>query len=677
MTTSTSVIERIRFLRAEIERHNKLYYETAFPEISDREFDALLEELSKLEEAHPDLITADSPTQKVGETTMPDLFQEIRHEVPMMSISNTYNPGELRDFDGRVRRLLDITGDVEYVVELKIDGVAVSLRYEDGKLVYGLTRGNGEFGEAITQNLKEIKDIPKTLPKKFSPAGGLLEVRGEVYMQTADFEQLNELLPEEERFANPRNLTAGSLKQKDSSVTASRPLRMFAYALGATNLEVPETHSEFLGWLKEAGFVVNDQYRIAKNIDEVLEIVTEWEERRKALPYPTDGLVVKVNRRRYWEIMGTTSKSPRYMTAYKFSAEQAITVLEDISCQVGRLGTITPVAHLAPVFLAGSTISRATLHNADELERLGVMIGDRVVIEKAGDIIPKVVRVQESLRTGDEKPYVFPTTCPACHDPLARSELEVAVRCENISCPAQVHERLVHFAARAAMDIEGLGDVLVRQLRENNLVNSISDLYRLQQEQLAVLERMGAKSAQNVIDELEKSKKRPLHHFLFGLGIPHVGATAAKLLARHFRTVEDLMNAKAEDLQQIEGIGGIMAESITEFFANETNRALLGELRELGLEAPNSLYKEKGAQAEGAFAGKTFVFTGTLPTLSRDQAKELAEAAGAKASGSVSKKTDYVVAGEEAGSKLDKALQLGVTVLTEAEFLDLLEKGNS
>lgn len=675
MTDHAQAAARASELRREIARHNQLYYEKAAPEISDRAFDLLLEELDALEQRFPDLIVPDSPTQHVGSSLPagPALFEQVRHSVPMLSISNSYNPAEVREFDGRVLRLLDRTDPVEYVVELKIDGVAVSLRYEDGRLAYGLTRGNGEVGEVITPNLRNIKDIPAQLPPELAPPGSIIEVRGEIYMETADFEKLNESLPEEEQFANPRNLAAGTLKQKDARLAAERPLRMFAYALGECSVPAPTTHAAVLEWLTQLGLQVNSQYTTVASINAVLKSIESWENRRQALPYQTDGLVIKVNRRDWWDLLGTTSKSPRYMTAYKFSAEQASTTLEDITCQVGRLGTITPVAHLTPVFIAGSTVARATLHNADELERLGIKIGDKVIIEKAGDIIPKVVRVQTELRTGDEREYQFPTDCPACHTPLAKSELEVAIRCENIACPAQIHERLLHFSSRDAMDIEGMGDVLITQLRHHEMVNTVADLYRLELDDLASLERMGTRSAQNVLDELEASKTRPLQHFLFGLGIPHVGSTAARVLARSFRDIDELAAADMDRLTTINGIGAIMAESIIDFFENEENREQIRQLRELGLQLPNDQFRESTASADGPLVGKTFVFTGTLEQLTREKAKELAEAAGAKAAGSVSKKTSFVVAGEEAGSKLDKARQLGVPVITEAEFLQMIE----
>lgn len=667
---------RAAWLRGEIERHNRLYYDDALPEISDREYDLLVEELSALEARHPELASAESPTGKVGGTAGAD-FVQITHEVPMLSIGNSYDHEELRDFDGRIKRLLDTSREIEYVVELKIDGVAVTLRYDEGRIAYGATRGDGVRGELITANLKTIGDIPHRLPDRCCGKGQSLEIRGEAYMETADFERLNEEIAAAGggRFANPRNLTAGSLKQKDASVTKRRPLRMFAYGLGVSTVEIPPTHFEFLAWLEELGFHVNSERFLCRSIDEVVEKAIEWEPKRATLPYQTDGLVVKVNRRDLWPQLGFRSKSPRFMTAYKFSAEQAVTKLQDIQCQVGRLGTITPVAWLEPVFLAGSTVSRATLHNEDEIKRLGVMVGDRVVVEKAGDIIPRVVRVMESLRTGDERPYQFPRHCPECGSELVREEGEVAWRCDNISCPAQLREALLHFTSRNAMDIEGFGDVIITQLTSQEMVRSVADLYRLNTDQLAGLERSGKKKAQNLLDQLEISKSRPLHHFLFALGIRHVGTTAARLLARRFSTVDELARATEEELTAIEGVGGIMAHSIRAWFTREGNLRLLAELKEIGIDPPNPLYKEPGSAAgEGAagpLAGKTVVFTGTLTRMTRDRAKELAEAAGAKVSGSVSKKTSFLIAGEEAGSKLDKARELGVQVLTEDEFLEM------
>ncbi|MBX7246928.1 MAG: NAD-dependent DNA ligase LigA [Candidatus Sumerlaeaceae bacterium] len=669
-------VARVEELRAEIERHNRLYYDDAEPEISDREYDLLIAELSGLEKRFPDLATADSPTQRIGATVAGD-FEQVTHEVPMLSISNTYSAEELREWDARTRKLLDVTGNIEYVVELKIDGVAVALRYDGGKLSYGATRGDGVRGEVITSNILTVKGVPAELPEKARKLGTHLEVRGEVYMEWADFERVRDEIEAAggKKIANPRNFAAGSLKQKDSAETARRPLRVFLYAAGSTDFALPGTHDEFLKFIDGLGFPVNRERHVCASIEEVVAQTHYWEPRRKNLPYNTDGLVIKVNRRDFWPQLGVTSKSPRWVVAYKFSAEQAQTKLEDIQCQVGRTGTITPVAHLTPVFLAGSTISRATLHNEDEIKRLGILIGDQVIIEKGGDVIPKVVRPLESARTGKERPYVFPDKCPVCDSPLVRSEFEVAVRCENISCPGQVRERLLHFASRNAMDIEGMGDVLVAQVMEAGLVHTIAELYRLTVDQLAGLERMGRKSAQNVVEALEKSKQRPLHHFLFALGVRHIGASAAKLLAQRFENLDAIIGAPREELSQIEGFGEIMAESLHDFFANESNRALIEDLRTSGLRMPNTVYRPAGsalAPANSPFAGKTIVLTGTLAAMARDMAKERIEALGGKCTGSVSRKTDMLIAGEEAGSKLDKARELGVRVVGEEEFLKML-----
>lgn len=666
--------QRVAWLREEIERHNRLYYDQAAPEISDREYDLLVEELQALEQRYPQLVTPDSPTQRVGGTPQAQ-FQQIVHEVPMLSISNTYSHEELREFDQRIKRMLGVSHELEYVVELKIDGIAVALRYDKGHLSYGATRGNGVIGEVITQNLRTVRGVPKHLPKVIDH-GTFLEVRGEVYIDKEEFEKLNSQLEAsgEVRFANPRNLAAGSLKQKDPSVTAKRPLRVFLYAVGVTDITLPKTHWELLNLLQQLGFSVNENRWICKSIEEVIERSIEWEPKRDELPYGIDGLVVKLNRRDLWDRLGTTAKSPRYMVAYKFSAEQAVTRLEDIQCQVGRLGTVTPVAHLDPVFLAGSTISRATLHNEDELHRLDVRIGDYVVIEKAGEVIPKVVRVVTAHRSGKEREYQFPANCPVCGSPLVRSEFEVAVRCDNASCPAQVRERILHFCSRNCMDIEGFGDVLVQKLVDQGVVRTIADVYDLNEAALTELERMGKKSAENLLREIEQSKQRPLHNFLFALGIRHVGSSGARLLAQRYESIQALENASKEELSEIEGIGPVMAESIYDFFHTEGNRELVERLKAAGLQMPNTLYRARATlegEASTPFSGKTVVFTGGLSTLSREEAKEKVLALGGKASGSVSKKTDFVVAGEDAGSKLDKARQLGVKVLSEEEFLEM------
>lgn len=672
-----ALAERAEWLRAEIDRHNKLYHEQARPEISDREYDSLVAELEELEQRHAEIRRDDSPTKRVGERPR-EGFAQIVHPVPMLSIANTYNHDELRDFDKRVKKLLETSKDIEYVVELKIDGVAVAIRYDDGKLTYGATRGDGRRGEDITENLKTLAEVPRELRAR--KAATYLEVRGEVYLEKPAFEKLNrELeLAGEERYANPRNLAAGSLKQKHAAETAKRPLRIFLYSVGATDYALPPTHLEFLDYLESLGFPVNPHRKICASVEEVVEHSIAWEPKRDELPYATDGLVVKVNRRDVWPTLGMTSKTPRWLVAYKFSAEQAETTLLDIQCQVGRTGIVTPVAHLAPVFLAGTTVARATLHNADEIERLDVRIGDKVVVEKAGEIIPKVLRTLPSLRMGTERKYEFPQECPVCKSPLVKSDHEVAIRCENASCPAQVRERILHFASRHAMDVEGLGDVLVGQLCDAGIVKNIADLYDLSEEQLTSMERMGRKSALNVLEELEASKQRPLHNFIYGLGIPHVGTSGGRLLAQRYETIDGLLNCTREELNEIEGVGDIMAEAITDFLHNEKNRELIARLRERGLQMPNALFRQKAAiREDNPFNGKTFVFTGTLTTLTRDEAKERVEALGAKASGSVSKKTSFVVAGEEAGSKLDKAQSLGVRVLSEEEFQAMLKEAES
>jgi DNA ligase (NAD+) len=668
--------QRAAWLRGEIERHNRLYYDKAKPEISDREYDMLVAELDELERLHPELATPESPTQRVGGTAS-TAFEQVVHPVPMLSIANAYSHEELRDFDRRVKKLLGAESDIEYVVELKIDGVAVTLMYEGGRLAYGATSGDGTRGEIITPNLLTVEGVMPALPSKAARQGSRLEVRGEVYLERRDFERLNAALEADgvERYANPRNLAAGSLKLLDSSITAERRLKVFFYALGDTDFAAPDTHDGFLAWLGGLGFRVNPEHRLCRSIEEVVELSVEWEPKREALSYGTDGLVVKVNDRRLWPTLGMTSKTPRWLVAYKFSAEQAVTRLVDIQCQVGRTGAVTPVAHLEPVFLAGSTISRATLHNADEITRLDARIGDQVVIEKAGDIIPKVVRVVDSVRTGSERGFQFPDDCPVCGSPLVRPEDEVAYRCENISCPAQVRERILHYASRQAMDIEGLGDVLVNQLCEGGLVADIADLYRLLPGQLATLERMGQKSAQNVVGEIGASRDRPLHAFLFALGIRHVGASGGKVLAAKYRTIGDLMAAPQDALASTEGVGPVIAGSIHDFFRTERNRELVARLLEAGLRLPNPLHREPGAAAAPAdspFAGKTVVLTGTLASMGREEAKSRIEALGGKCAGSVSRKTSLVVAGAEAGTKLDKAGELGVPVIDEAAFLAML-----
>lgn len=674
------VRDRMRALARELERHNALYYDKAAPEIDDRQYDLLVTELADLEKQHPQLVAADSPTRHVGGRTT-EGFPTVRHATAMLSISNTYSLDDLREFDARVRRMLGTSDPVPYLVELKIDGVSATLFYRDGKLRYGATRGNGTEGDIITENLLTLDDVPEILPNWQAPAGAALEVRGEVYMDLPGFKKMNieRQNSDLEPFANPRNATAGSLKLLDSRATARRPLHLFAYAVGlAENYDLPETHGGFLKHLEGLGFPVNPLHWRCAGVEDVFAIIEEWEEKRKELPYETDGLVIKVDDRGLYERLGSTSKSPRWLCAYKFSAEKAQTRILSIETQVGRTGAITPVANLEPVFLAGSTVSRATLHNRDEIARKDIRVGDQVLVEKAGDIIPKVIRVLEHARTGEEVPYVFPEVCPACGSHLVIAEEEVAVRCENIACSAQIKERIRHFAARNAMDIEGLGTKLVELLVDAGLVHNFSDIYKLQVEQVAALERMAQKSAQNLIDGIEASKQRPFASFLFALGIRHIGDTTSALLARDFGTLEALMQASAEQLEAVEGVGGILAESTVAFFDQEENRAELKRLEESGLSVALSETElaESRARAEAAesspVAGKTFVLTGTFPTMKRSDAKKRIVAQGGKVSGSVSKNTAYVVAGESAGSKLEKAEALGVAVLDEAALLELL-----
>ncbi len=671
-----SARRRAAELRDRIEHHNQLYYAEAKPEISDREYDLLVKELEELEARFPEIRTPDSPTQRVGSDLAPlEAFETHRHAVPMLSISNTYNPDELREFDDRVKRFLGIDEPVAYVVEIKIDGVAVSLRYEDGTLLVGATRGDGFVGDDITSNLKTIHTIPRRIecPKR----ARVLEVRGEVFMENKAFEKMNRQRAErgETAFANPRNATAGSLKLLDPRIVAQRPLTCYMYSFGETDYPVPGTQWEFLRYIEKLGFRVNADRKLCRNIEEVFTYIEKWEPRRQELPYNTDGLVIKVNRRDWQADLGATAKSPRWVVAYKFSAEQAETRLNDVAWQVGRTGAVTPVANLEPVFLAGTTISRATLHNIDELGRLGIKIGDRVVIEKGGDIIPKVVRVLDSLRVGDEKSIRIPKKCPVCSEELHRDPEEVALRCVNLSCPAQVKERLLHYASRNAMDIEGLGDKIVDQLVDKGLVEDPADLYGLTVDQIADLERMAQKSAQNLVDAIDGSKTRPLANFTFALGIRYVGVASARDLSRAFGTLKRIRNASLDDLLAVEGIGDVVAQSIRDFFESDRNQETIDRLLEGGVAPPeDKTARERAASRSDAFADKTFVLTGELGSMSRTEARAEIENRGGKVTGSVSRKTDAVIVGASPGSKLDKARQLGIDTWDEKKFLKALGK---
>jgi DNA ligase (NAD+) len=670
----SKVAQRAEELRRLLNHHNYLYYVEAKPEISDREFDKLLEELKKIETEHPELVTPDSPTQRVGGQPI-EGFTSVSHRHPMLSIDNTYNPDELREFDKRIRKLL--SGEaVTYVVELKIDGVAISLTYEEGQFTVGATRGDGERGDDVTHNLKTINGLPLRLrTEKGQPAPALLEARGEVYMNRSDLVRLNQQRKDKglEPFANPRNSTAGSLKLLDPRLCAERRLRLFAYGLEVSKEVKLKTHQEALALLRQFGFPVNPDIVALASIDEVIDYCLSWAERRHDLPYDTDGMVIKVDDYAQRRRLGATSKSPRWVVAYKFAAEQALTKLVSIEVQVGKTGTLTPVANLEPVHLAGTTVARASLHNADEIARKDIRVGDMVVVEKAGEIIPYVVRSEAAARSGSEKVFRFPSTCPECGAPVERDEGGVYYRCTGPACPAQLKERLRFYAHRNAMDIEGLGSALIDQLVDSGLVRSIPDIYSIDMSQILELERMGKKSAQNLLDGIATSKGRGLTRVLTGLGVRHVGEHVAELLAGAFGNIDDLMAAPAERLAQITGIGPVLAESISRFFHSTTGRKVIEDLRAQGVKLVEDA-KVKPATAGGDLTGKTFVVTGTLEHYSRDEIERLIKDRGGKATGSVSKKTDYVVAGENAGSKLEKARGLGVTVLTEQEFDRLIGK---
>ncbi|MCB9768522.1 MAG: NAD-dependent DNA ligase LigA [Candidatus Omnitrophica bacterium] len=673
--------KRIEELREQIRKHNHLYYQKAEPEISDQEYDQLFKELEALEDKHPDWVTPDSPTQRVGGEPL-EGFETVRHEVPMLSISNTYSKEELEDFETRLGRALDSEGPFEYVVEPKIDGVAVTAVYEDGYFTLGATRGNGVEGDNITANMKTIRNLPLSLPLKDL---GLkkLEVRGEVYMTTEDFTQLNKKREEagEEVYANPRNTTAGSLKLLDPKQVGERPLRLAIHSFGSMTLAEGvdrrpwSKHSELYEKMSDLKMPIVPEWTIKTGVDQILPLIDEWAEKRFDLPFETDGLVVKLNDFRLRENAGTTSRSPRWVIAYKFPAEQAETTLEKIEIQVGRTGAMTPRAHLSPVKLAGTTVSRATLHNADEIERKDLREGDRVMVEKGGEIIPKVLASLPDKRDGSQRPFKFPTKCPSCGGPITRPEGEVVHRCENIDCPAQLRRRIEHFASRRAMDIEGLGTKLVEALLEEGLVKGIPDLYRLEKEAVAGLERMGEKSAENLLNGLEKSKQNPAHRLLHGIGIRHVGEHVAEVLCSSVQDLRDLEKKTAEELEEIEEVGPVVAQAIQDFFAAEHNREVFEQLAELGLNFDCKTAASGAEQVDQVFEGLQFVLTGTLPNLTRDEAKALIQERGGRVTGSVSKKTNYVLVGADPGSKADKAEKLGVPMISEEDLNTALKKG--
>jgi len=669
MSDTRSVEKKVHTLRTALNEHNYRYYVLNQPSISDAEFDALLAELSALELHHPELITADSPTQRVG-SDLTKNFPTVRHEVPMMSLGNTYNEEELRDFDRRVKEILETT-KYTYVCELKFDGVAISLIYENGLFVRGVTRGDGEQGEDVSANLKTIRSIPLRIDEA---QGYRFEVRGEVLMYRDDFEKMNERRFEagEATFANPRNSSAGTLKLQDPKEVAKRPLKFCAYSLRAIKGRAEfKTHFDSLKMMKQWRFPVLDTFELCKNVDEVMQYCQRWEGKREKLPFEIDGVVVKVNDFAQQEILGATAKSPRWAIAYKFKARQQVTVVEDIRLQVGRTGIVSPVAELKPVFLAGSTIARVTLHNEDFIREKDIRIGDTVIIEKGGDVIPKIVSVVQEKRLRSAKPYEFPSKCPVCGSEIFKSDGEAAWRCENISCDAQVKKRIEHYCSRDAMDIENLGEAVVAQLVDNHLIKDFGDLYNIQEESLIELERMGKKSASNLINGIEKSKKQPLPKLIYALGIKFVGEESAKDLAKHFRSLGALMKSKVEELTAIEGIGERTALSVVHFFQNAANRTVIQKVISAGVQTKMAK-TENSVRVDQIFAGKSFVLTGTLPKLTRNEAKELIESRGGKVSGSVSKKTDYVLAGDEAGSKLDKAKELKVKIVDEAQFIKMI-----
>ncbi len=661
---STDVAKRIDELVELLNHHAYLYYVLDAPEIPDAEYDALYRELVELEEAYPSLVRPDSPTQRVGAAPL-EAFGTVTHGVPMLSLDNAFSENELREFDARLKRFLDLSEgtDLEYVCELKIDGLAISLTYESGLFARGATRGNGTVGEDISQNLRTIRAIPLRLQGE---APTLLEVRGEAFMLKPEFERLNREREDagEPPFANPRNAAAGSVRQLDSTITAQRKLDAFFYGTGLLEGRTLRGHAEELEYLRALGLKVNETSQLVGPIEGAVAYAAEWDEKRHELPYETDGVVVKLNDFAQQRTAGSTSHGPRWAIAYKFPAERAETVVEDIVVQVGRTGALTPVARMRPVFIDGSTVSSATLHNQDEIDRKGVMIGDHVVIQKAGDVIPEVVEVLKERRTGDERPFSLPATCPVCEAEVVREEGEVVARCPNPNCPAQVKNTIRHFASRGAMDIEGLGPALVDQLVDNGLVRDVADLYYLKKEPIAALERMADKSADNLLAAVEASKSRPLDRLLFGLGIRHVGATVAQAIAGDFGSLDAIREASAEELAAVEAIGPKIADSVVEYMARPDSQRIIEKLKSAGVDP--RVEKAKGADL--TFDGMTFVFTGALEKVTRQEAEAIVRERGGKATGSVSKKTTYVVAGEGAGSKLTKAQELGVAVLTEDEF---------
>jgi DNA ligase (NAD+) len=662
--------KKIESLRGKIRHHESLYYVLDSPEISDAEFDKLMQQLKQLETERPDLITSDSPTQRVGGKPR-EGFVKVPHSSPMLSLDNTYSEEELRAWERRVHELSG-RSDVDYVCELKLDGMSLALIYENGKLVRGVTRGDGSVGEDVTLNVRTVRSIPLLIPAEKLKKAGIpadFEVRGELLMPTASFKKINE---EREReglptFANPRNFTAGTVRQLDSNITAQRRLDYFPYMLLRNGRTYFDRHSKTLGALDAAGFKVNQNRKLVSSMDEVWSFIQQWEAKRDSLPYEIDGIVVKVDRTTLQDELGFTGKAPRWAIAYKYAARAGITKLENVRWQVGRTGKLTPVAELVPVSIGGTMVRNATLHNMDEIERLGVKIGDWLQVERGGDVIPKVAKVvddQDHPRGKDD--IDVPDKCPVCATKVMRTEGEVDYRCVNANCPAKLLGTILHFASRGVMNIDGMGDALVAQLTDRGLVKNVADIYKLTKENLLSLERMGEKSAQNILNEIENSKRLPLDRVIYGLGIRFVGQRTAEFLAEHFGSMDALEHASVEELQNVDEVGPRIAESIAEFFSIPANRKLVERLREAKLTLTGEK-KQRGTK----LAGKTFVLTGTLPRFTRDEAKKMIEDAGGKVTGSVTRKTDYVVAGSDAGSKLDKARELGVAVIDEKQMEEL------
>jgi len=664
---SEALKKRVDKLREEIEYHNYRYYILDQPEISDAQYDRLMRELEKIEEEYPELHSPNSPTQRVGAPPL-EAFEIVRHSIPMLSLANAFDESEARDFDKRVKKFLGSAADVEYVAEPKLDGLAVELVYERGQFIVGSTRGDGVNGENITQNLRTIKTIPLQLIRKEVPAPERLEIRGEVIIQISKFKELNRRREEtdEPPFANPRNAAAGSVRQLDSKITRKRPLEIYCYGLGEVRGRTFKTQWEILKTLSKWGLRINPHIERCRNIDKVLEYYHEMGEKRETLPYEIDGIVIKVDRLDLQTRLGEISRSPRWALAFKFQPKQETTKILDIIVQVGRTGALTPVAVMKPVKVGGVEVSRATLHNQDEIEKKDVRVGDSVVIQRAGDVIPEVVQVVTSKRTGKEKKFEMPSKCPVCDADVIKEE--ATHRCIGLDCPAQLKGRIKHFASKRAMDIEGLGVKLIDQLVDKGLVKDVADIYYIKKEELTALERMADKSAQNIIDAIEKSKTKPLSKFLYALGIRHVGETTAEDLARQFTRLDGFFHLSGEDLMEVEGIGPEVAASVVQFFRDKKNRESIDRLKKAGVKVIEPKIKEKGK-----LAGKAFVFTGALKEIGRDEARNLVESLGGMTVSSVSKKVDFVVVGEDPGSKFDKAKELGIKILTEEEFRKLIQ----